>query len=63
MITGNLNVIPDSRVQNIIFKGPKFRFPSNIDFPKRRREIAVSLNGFSNRWCKRENVEPDALKE
>ena len=19
--------------------------------------------GFSNRWCKRENVEPDALKE
>ena len=21
-----------------------------------------SLNDFSNRWCKRENVEPDALK-
>ena len=28
-----------------------------------RREIAASLNDFSNRWCKRENVEPDALKE
>ena len=27
------------------------------------REIAASLNDFSNRWCKRENVEPDALKE
>ena len=24
---------------------------------------AASLNDFSNRWCKRENVEPDALKE
>ena len=35
----------------------------NIDFPKCRREIAASLNDFSNRWCKRENVEPDALKE
>ena len=23
----------------------------------------ASLNDFSNRWCKRENVEPDALKE
>ena len=22
-----------------------------------------SLNDFSNRWCKRENNEPDALKE
>ena len=28
-----------------------------------RREIAASLNDYSNRWCKRENVEPGALKE
>ena len=27
------------------------------------REIAASLNDFSNCWCKQENVEPDALKE
>ena len=60
MITGNLYVIPDARVRNIISKVPKYRFPSNIDFPKCRREIAGSLNGLSNRWCKRENVEPDA---
>ena len=25
--------------------------------------MAVSLNNFCNRWCKRENVEPEALKE
>ena len=39
----------------------------NIDFPliliSLNLEIAASLNDFSNRWCKRENVEPDALKE
>ena len=63
MITGNLNVIPDARVRNIISKGPKYRFLSKIDFPKCRRKIAVSLNDFSNRWCKWENVTPDALKE
>ena len=63
MITGNLNVIPDARVRNIISKGPKYRFPSNIDFPECRREISASINDFSNRWCKREKVEPDALKE
>ena len=35
----------------------------NINFPlKCRREIAAPLNDFSNRWCKRKNVEPDALK-
>ena len=60
---GYLNVISDSRVRNIISKGPKYRFPSNNDSPKCRLEIAASLNDFSNRWCKRENVEPDALKE
>ena len=63
MITGNLNVISDARVRNIISKGPKYRFPSKIDFPKCRRKIAASLNDFSNRWYKWENVEPDALKE
>ena len=63
MITGYLNVIPDARVRNSISKGPEYRFPSNIDFSKCRREIAASLNDFSNCLCKRENVEPDALKK
>ena len=58
-----LILIPDARVRNIISKGPKYRFPSNIDFPKCRRETAASLNDFSYRWCKRENAKPIALKE
>ena len=62
MISGNLNAIFYARVRCIISKGPKYRFLSNIDFAKCRREIAASLNDFSNRWCKWENVEPDALK-
>ena len=56
MITGNLNVIPDSRVRYNISKGHNNRFPSNVDFPKCRREIAASLNDLINRWCKQENV-------
>ena len=63
MITGNPNVFPDTQVCNIISKGPKYRLPSKIDFPKCRREIAASLNDFSNLWFKKDNVEPDALKE
>ena len=63
VVTGNLNAIPDARFRNIIYKGPRYRFPSNIDFLKCRREIAASINDFSSRWCKRKNVEPDTLKE
>ena len=27
-----------------------------------REEIATALNDFGNRWCKRDYVDPDALK-
>ena len=57
------SLIPDARVHNIISIGPKYRFPSNIDFPKCRKKIAASLIDFSNRWYGWENVEHDALKE
>ena len=50
--TGNLNVIPDARVRIINSKGSKYRFLTNIDFPKCRREIAASFIDFSCRWCK-----------
>ena len=52
-----------SRIRYIVSKGPKYRFPSRIDFKKCREEIASALNDFGNRWCKREYVEPNALKE
>ena len=49
VIAGSLNVIPYAGVRNIISKCPTYRFPISIEFPKRRRDIAASLNDFSNR--------------
>ena len=63
VISGNLKIIPDSRIRNIVSKGPKYRFPSQIDFNRCREEIASALNDFGNRWCKRESVECNAMKE
>ena len=63
IMTGNLKIISDSRIRYIVSKGPKYRFPSRIDFKNCREELASALNDFGNRWCKREYVEPDALKE
>ena len=61
--TGNLKIIPDSRIRYIVSKGLRYRFPSHIDLNRCREEIASALNDFDNRWCKRESVECNALKE
>ena len=61
VITGNLKIISDSRISLIIAKGPKYRFPTKINFQKCREKIAVPLNEYWNRWCKREHVECDVL--
>ena len=63
VITGNRKISPDSRIHNIVSKGPKYRFLSQIDFNRCREEIASALNDFGNRWCKRESVECNAMKE
>ena len=47
-MTGNLKIISDSRIRYIVSKGPKYRFPSRIDFKKCREEIASALIDFGN---------------
>ena len=61
IVTGNLNVIKDKRIRNLISKGPKYRIPSNIDFDACRQNIAESLVDFCARWCKREHTDETAL--
>ena len=63
VVTVNLKIIPDCRIRNIVSKDPKYRFLSYIYFNRYREEIASALNDFGNRWCKRERVECNALKE
>ena len=63
VVTGNFKSIPVSRIRNIVSKGPKYRFPSHIDFNRCREETTYALNDFGNRWCKQESVECNALKE
>ena len=43
-VTGNLKIIPDSRIRYIVSKVPKYIFPSHIDFNRCREEIASALN-------------------
>ena len=46
VITGNLKIIPDSRIRSIIAKGPKYRFPVHIDFQSCREKMQHLLMNF-----------------
>ena len=61
IVTGNLKIITDSRIRSVISEGPKYRFPARIDFNKCRETSVNALNDYSTRWCKRENIKPNAL--
>ena len=52
-----------NRFRSIIAKCTKYRFLVHIDFRKCGEKIAGSLNEYCIRWCKREHVEGDALKD
>ena len=63
VMLSSLKIIPDSRIRDLVSKGPKYRFPSHIDLNRCREESSSALNDFGNRWCKRESVECNTLKE
>ena len=63
IITGNFDIIKDARLRKLLSKGPKYRLPNTLDFNSSRIKIAEALHNFSTKWCKRENVEQNALSE
>ena len=46
VITGNLKIISDSRIRSIIAKGPKYRFPLQIDFQSVAKKLQHLLINF-----------------
>ena len=52
IVTGNLNVVTDSRIRSVISKGPKYKFAAHIDINKCRETIANALNYYCTLWFK-----------
>ena len=46
IITGNLNIIKDIKLKNLLAKGPNYREPKQIDFEEAKNNIVTSLNQF-----------------
>ena len=53
IMTGNLKIISDSRIRYIVSKGPKYRFPSRIDFKQVAQRATIA---HLSPMCQRSNL-------
>ena len=60
VITGNLDIIENVDLRNIIKKGPKYRLPKRINWRKNRENIVSFLELYSQKWLKKEKKIGDA---
>ena len=61
VITGDLSVIPDSKLRDLIAKGPKYREPCKIDWDKNLSLLYEAVDQYALQWAKREIVELSVL--
>ena len=54
VITGNFEIINDTRLRSLLNKGSKYRIPSLIDFNYSRGQIAEVLQYIRTKWCRSE---------
>ena len=63
VITGDLKVISNITLRNIISKGPKYREPQAFTWGQNFRLVMDSVEEHARLWAKREKVEVDTLSE
>ena len=57
VITGNLSIIPNSKLRDLTAKGPKYREPCKVDWDILREAV----DQYALQWAKREMVELSVL--
>ena len=63
VITGDLRVIENKKLRNLIAKGPNYREQNNIDWDLCHKLCMDGINMYRKRWANREKVALSVLNE
>ena len=63
IITGNLNIIKNDKLKELVKKGPKYREQNKISWKKAKKHILDGVENYGKAWAKKEKVDVSALKE
>ena len=61
VITGDLSIIPNSKLRHLIAKGLKYREPCKVDWDKNLSLLCEAVDQYALQWAKREIVELSVL--
>ena len=57
VITGDLSIIPNSKLRDLNAKVPKYREPCKVDWDKNLSLLCEAVDQYALQWAKREMVE------
>ena len=60
-ITGDLSIIPNSKLRDLIVNNPKYREPCKLDWDKNLSLLCEAVDQYALQWAKREMVELSVL--
>ena len=63
VITGDLRVIANARLRELVVKGPKYREPNRVNRKETETMFLESIELYAKNWFKREQVELKYLSE
>ena len=63
VITGDLRVIENARLRELVAKGPKYREPNRINWKAAETMFLESIDLYAKNWSKREQVDLKYLSE
>ena len=63
IVTGDLNIVDNTCLRDLISKGPKYREPQKFSWKYNFKLIMESVEDYARSWAKQEEVELDTLSE
>ena len=63
VITGDLKIVTDLKLRNLLSKGPNHREPVQLDFDKAKEEILSGVNGLIAKWSDKFKIHGKSFDE
>ena len=62
-MTGDLSIVENLKLREILSKGPKYREPASFSWKYNSKIIMDAVEDYARRWVKQEDIELDSLSE